>query len=113
MNLEPCPPPSDEREILVLAAYAVRAARHAEGKVGRRTGDLPRDIRQADWLTAPLLRLEEELKFAPWDDLHCLLRETLHVGFLYLEGRYTNCPMRLVRLVERELQVAGLTEAVA
>lgn len=88
---------SEERDIRVLVAIAVRAARRAE-----RDGYLPWGT-PPDWLTGPLLRLEAELRFAPWDDFHCLLRRAVSIAFDFLDRKYKCCPMKYVVMVEREL----------
>ena len=94
----------EERDVRHLAALAVEAARRAETMVNR-NGNLPRQTRQEEWLIEPLVRLEAELRFAPWDDFHCLLRRAVKVGFDYLDRKYNHCPMKYVVMIERELSV--------
>lgn len=93
----------EQRDVRYLAARAVRVARRAEKLVNRHDGYLSLTTREADWLTKPLMRLEAELRFAPWDDFHCLLRRAVKVAFAYLDGKYNDCPMKYVVLIEREI----------
>lgn len=93
---------SDRQGVVELARDVMRYARRLNRKERLKLWEIANDEK----LVGLLMRLDQELRAAPFDWIHNELRDAVRLAWRYLDGRLSYCPMAIVRQVSRALDEA-------